>query len=177
MFLFTSRFRLACVAGTKRGREGEMGPSLPSPQSSVFLPFPLPPLLTPAMQASFRPFFFFQISLCHTELLLLKCQIILAQAFPLRALQFTRMCKQVSIIQNMVLTTPSRSCTQLNCGGLLKLTETYVTVSQSHLLTAGEIFGDRPEFHIIICQKVANAFVKWYQKGTQHWNPIKLSGK
>ena len=48
---------LACVAGAKREREGEKnarGEELKSLSSQspsrVFLPFPLPPLLTPATQ-------------------------------------------------------------------------------------------------------------------------------
>ena len=52
-------------------------------------------------------FCFFQTSPCPTEPLLLKCQIIPAQVFPLKASQFTRMCKPVSIICSIVWVKPN----------------------------------------------------------------------
>lgn len=52
-------------------------------------------------------FCFFQTSPCLTEPLLLKYQIIPAQVFPLKASQFTRICKQVSIICSVVWVKPN----------------------------------------------------------------------
>ena len=52
----------AAAGGRRIENQGVLiagGPSLPSPQSRVFLPFPLPPLLTPATQAT--SFFDFNI--------------------------------------------------------------------------------------------------------------------